>query len=186
MTKPDLTEHFVSSEILAQGKLLTVKCDKVRLFNGHITEREYVLHPGAVIVVPILTNGNVILEHQYRYPLRHVFIELPAGKIDANEDVLQTGKRELIEETGFSANEWVKLGETHPCIGYSNEVIHIYLARSLTAGLHQRDADENLEVFELPFNQCLNMIVQGQITDGKTIAALFLADQFLKSEFANG
>ncbi|MEI8118584.1 MAG: NUDIX hydrolase [Methylophilaceae bacterium] len=186
MIKPDLTEYFVSTKILAQGKLLTVNCDQVRLANGHLTEREYVIHPGAVIIVPILANGNVILERQFRYPLRLVFIELPAGKIDANEDVLHTGQRELLEETGYSANEWVRLGQTHPCIGYSNEVIHIYLARSLMAGKHQRDADESLEVFELPFAQCLNMIVQGEITDGKTIAALFLADQFLKSESAHG
>ena len=186
MIKPDLTEYFVSSEVLAQGNLLTVNCDQVRLSNGHIAEREYVIHPGAVIIVPILGNGNVILERQFRYPLSQVFIELPAGKIDANEDVLHTGQRELLEETGYSANEWVRLGHTHPCIGYSNEVIHIFLARSLTAGKHQRDADENLEIFELPFAQCLNMIVQGEITDGKTIAALFLADQFLKAKYAHG
>jgi ADP-ribose pyrophosphatase len=185
MIKPDLTEYFVSSEVLAQGKLLTVYCDQVRLENGHLTEREYVIHPGAVLIVPILANGHVILERQFRYPLRQVFIELPAGKIDANEDVLHTGQRELLEETGYSANEWVRLGKTHPCIGYSNEVIHIYLARSLIAGKPQRD-DESLEVFELPFAQCLNMIVQGEITDGKTIAALFLADQFLKSEAMHG
>lgn len=186
MIKPDLTEYFVSSEVLAQGKLLTVYCDQVRLENGHLTEREYVIHPGAVLIVPILANGHVILERQFRYPLRQVFIELPAGKIDANEDVLHTGQRELLEETGYSANEWVRLGKTHPCIGYSNEVIHIYLARSLIAGKPQRDDDESLEVFELPFAQCLNMIVQGEITDGKTIAALFLADQFLKSEAMHG
>lgn len=186
MIKPDLTEYFVSSEILAQGKLLTVHCDQVRLANGHLTHREYVMHPGAVLIVPILANGHVILERQFRYPLRQVFIELPAGKIDANEDVLHTGQRELLEETGYSANEWVRLGQIHPCIGYSNEVIHIYLARNLMAGKHQRDVDENLEVFTLPFVECLNMIVQGEITDGKTIAALFLADQFLKSESAHG
>jgi ADP-ribose pyrophosphatase len=173
MIKPDLTEHFVSSEILAQGKLLTVHCDQVRLANGHLTQREYVIHPGAVLIVPILANGHVILERQFRYPLHQVFIELPAGKIDANEDVLHTGQRELLEETGYSANEWVRLGKIHPCIG-------------LMAGKHQRDEDESLEVFTLPFVECLNMIVQGEITDGKTIAALFLVDQFLKAESAHG
>jgi ADP-ribose pyrophosphatase len=186
MIKPDLTEYFVSSEILAQGKLLTVHCDQVRLANGHLTQREYVIHPGAVLIVPLLANGHVILERQFRYPLRQVFIELPAGKIDANDDVLHTGQRELLEETGYSANEWVRLGQIHPCIGYSNEVIYIYLARNLITGQHQRDADESLEVFTLPFVECLNMIVQGEITDGKTIAALFLAGQFLKSEATHG
>ena len=186
MTTLDLTEHRVSSKTLVQGQLLTVNCDQVRLHNGHLTQREYVIHPGAVVIVPILANGNVLLERQFRYPLGQVFIELPAGKIDANENAMETGQRELLEETGYSASVWHRLGKTHPCIGYSNEVIHIYLARSLTAGNHQRDADENLEVFDLPFSQCLNMIVQGEITDGKTIAAMFLAERFLQAESAHG
>lgn len=176
----DLTEHCISSEIMAQGGLLTVKRDVVRLPNGNTSHREYVMHPGAVVVVPILANGNVVLERQFRYPLHQVFIELPAGKIDANEDVLKTGQRELLEETGYSANEWVKLGAQHPCIGYSNEVIHIYLATALVAGKHQRDEDETLEVFELRFEDCLSMIQCGEITDGKTIVAMFLAEKYLQ------
>ncbi len=127
----DLTEHYISSQTIASGGMLTVKRDQVRLPNGNTSQREYVIHPGAVVVVPILPNGNVILEKQFRYPLHQVFIELPAGKIDADEDILLTGQRELLEETGYSASEWVKLGYQHPCIGYSNEVIHIYLAREL-------------------------------------------------------
>ena len=113
----DLTEHHISSETIASGGMLTVKRDQVRLPNGHISQREYVIHPGAVVVVPILPNGNVILEKQFRYPLHQVFIELPAGKIDADEAVLVTGQRELLEETGYTAIEWVKLGHQHPCIG---------------------------------------------------------------------
>jgi ADP-ribose pyrophosphatase len=176
----DLTEHCISSEIMAQGGLLTVKRDVVRLPNGNTSHREYVMHPGAVVVVPLLSNGNVVLERQFRYPLHQVFIELPAGKIDANEDVLNTGQRELLEETGYSANEWVKLGAQHPCIGYSNEVIHIYLATGLVAGKHQRDEDETLEVFEMKFEDCLLMIQRGEITDGKTIVAMFLAEKYLQ------
>lgn len=175
----DLVEHFVSSETLASGGMLTVKRDQVRLPNGHISQREYVTHPGAVVVVPILPNGHIILERQFRYPLHQVFIELPAGKIDAGEDILITGQRELLEETGYSASNWIKLGHQHPCIGYSNEVIHIYMARDLSAGQHQRDADESLEVFEMPFAACLNMIQTGEITDGKTIVALFFAEKYL-------
>lgn len=175
----DLTEHCISSETLAQGGLLTVKRDTVRLPNGHVSHREYVMHPGAVVVVPLLSDGNVVLERQYRYPLHQVFIELPAGKIDPGEDVLKTGQRELFEETGYSAENWVKLGVQHPCIGYSNEVIHIYLATGLYAGAHQRDADEMLEVFDVKFEDSLAMIGQGQITDSKTIAALFMAHQYL-------
>ncbi|OQW70203.1 MAG: NUDIX hydrolase [Proteobacteria bacterium ST_bin12] len=177
--KLDLIEHLISSETIASGGMLTVKRDQVRLPNGHSSQREYVTHPGAVVVVPLLANGNVILERQFRYPLHQVFIELPAGKIDVGEEILITGQRELLEETGFSAAEWVKLGHQHPCIGYSNEIIHMYLARGLSAGDHQRDVDESLEVFDLPFEDCMNMIQRGEITDGKTIVALFFAEKYL-------
>lgn len=179
LTEHHLTEYMVSSETIASGGMLTVKRDQVRLPNGHTSQREYVLHPGAVVIVPILPNGNVILEKQFRYALNHVFIELPAGKIDAGEDILVTGQRELLEETGYSASEWVHLGYHHPCIGYSNEIIHMYLARGLTAGIKQLDADEHLEVFEASFADCLNMIKNGDITDGKTIVALYSAEKFL-------
>lgn len=175
----DLTEHCISSKTLSSGGMLTVKCDQVRLPNGHISQREYVTHPGAVIVVPILPNGNVVLEKQFRYPLHQVFIELPAGKIDAGEDILVTGQRELVEETGYTATHWVKLGIQHPCIGYSNEVIHIYLAHGLTAGTNKLDEDESLIVYQESLDNCLAMIQTGEITDGKTIIALFMAEKYL-------
>jgi len=177
----DLTEHCISSQTIASGGMLTVKCDQVRLPNGNISQREYVMHPGAVVIVPILPNGNVVLERQFRYPLQQVFIELPAGKIDAGEDILFTGQRELLEETGYTASDWVGLGHQHPCIGYSNEVIHMYLARGLSVGEHQRDEDEALEVFEASFECCLSMVQSGQITDGKTIIALFSAEKYLQA-----
>ncbi len=175
----NLTEHLISSETIADGGMLTVKRDQVRLPNGHKSQREYVLHPGAVVIVPLLSNGKVVLERQFRYPLHQTFIELPAGKIDPGEDILVTGQRELLEETGYSATNWVKLGLMHPCIGYSNEVIHIYLATGLSSGQHQRDADEALEVFELDFDDCVSMMKRGEITDGKTIVALFFAEKYL-------
>lgn len=177
----DLREHCISSETIADGGMLTVKRDQVRLPNGNTSQREYVTHPGAVVVVPLLANGNVVLEKQFRYALRQVFIELPAGKIDAGEDILVTGQRELLEETGYSANDWIKLGHQHPCIGYSNEVIHTYLARGLVAGTHRLDDDESLEVFEASFEDCLNMVQSGEITDGKTIIALLLAEKYLQT-----
>jgi ADP-ribose pyrophosphatase len=179
MVEIDLTEHLISSETIASGGMLTVRRDQVHLPNGHTSQREYVLHPGAVVVVPLLENGNVVLEKQFRYPLHQVFIELPAGKIDASESVLETGQRELLEETGYCASDWIKLGVVHPCIGYSNEIIHIYLARRLTAGSHQRDEDETLHVFEASFEDCLSMVQAGEITDGKTITALFFAEKYL-------
>jgi ADP-ribose pyrophosphatase len=177
----DLTEHCVSSTTIAQGSMLTVKRDDVRLPNGNLSQREYVLHPGGVVIIPMLANGNVVLERQFRYPLHQAFIELPAGKIDANEDVLVTGQRELMEETGYVASDWVNLGHQHPCIGYSNEVIHMYLATGLTAGEHQRDADETLEVFNMPFASCMEMVQSGEITDGKTLVALFFAEKYLST-----
>lgn len=179
MQYKDLEERMMSSETIASGGMLTVKRDQVRLPNGHQSQREYVLHPGAVVVVPLLANGNLVLERQFRYPLHQVFIELPAGKIDLHEDVLTTGQRELLEETGYTASEWIKLGLQHPCIGYSNEVIHIYLARDLTLGQHQRDDDESLEVFELSLESCMTMILNGEITDGKTIIAMMFAEKYL-------
>ena len=175
----DLTEHLINSQTVVSGGMLTVKRDQVRLPNSNISQREYVIHPGAVVVVPMLPNGNVILEKQFRYALNKVFIELPAGKIDTNEAILVTGQRELLEETGYTAIEWTLLGHQHPCIGYSNEVIHMYMARGLSAGAHQRDADESLEVYDLPFEQCLNMIETGEITDGKSIVALYFAEKYL-------
>jgi ADP-ribose pyrophosphatase len=177
----DLTEHCISTEDLAKGDFLCVKRDQVRLPSGHVSQREYVTHPGAVVIVPLLNNGNVVLERQFRYPLHQVFIELPAGKIDANESTLQTGQRELLEETGYQAQDWVKLGEQHPCIGYSNEVIHIYLARDLKVGVSHLDVDEALEVFELPLSEAIKLIQQGVITDSKTIVALFLTEKYIQN-----
>lgn len=174
----DLTEHCISSVDLAQGDFLCVKRDQVRLPNGNVSQREYVTHPGAVVIVPILANGNIVFERQFRYPLHQVFVELPAGKIDANESALQTGQRELLEETGYAAQEWVKLGEQHPCIGYSNEVIHIYLAQGLTAGASQCDEDEALEIFELSLTEAIQWVQQGKITDSKTTVALFLTEKY--------
>lgn len=175
----NLTEHCVSSTTIAEGGMLTIKRDEVRLPNGNLGQREYVLHPGAVIIVPILSNGNIVLERQFRYPLKQIFVELPAGKIDGNESALTAGKRELSEETGYRADHWKSLGVQHPCIGYSNEAIHMYIATGLTAGEHSRDADEALEIFDLPFEECMSMVERGEITDGKTLIALLLTEKYL-------
>ena len=181
LSTTNLTETCISSETIAQGGMLTVKRDQVTLPNGGKSQREYIVHPGAVIVVPLLDNGNLLLERQFRYALNHVFIELPAGKIDAGEVPLTTGERELLEETGYSASDWVSLGLQHPCIGYSNEVIYTYLARGLTLGNHQRDDDEAMELFEMSLEDCLAAVQSGEITDGKTIIALFHTEKFLKA-----
>jgi ADP-ribose pyrophosphatase len=181
-----LIETTISSEILAQGKMLTVRYDEARLPNGTISGREYVTHPGAVVVVALTEDGGVVLERQFRYPLKQVFIELPAGKIDHGEAVLHTGQRELLEETGYSGNTWVKLGIQHPCIGYSNEVIHIYLATGLTLGEHARDIDEAMDVFVWPFARVMQAIENGDITDSKTMGAMLLAERYLRQHPVSG
>lgn len=175
----DLTETCVSSETLVKGKLLYAKRDKVRLPNGHEAEREYVEHPGAVLVIPLLDDGQLVMERQFRYPLHRTFIELPAGKIDAGEDPLQTGKRELLEETGYTAAKWQLLTSLHPCIGYSNEIIHVYLARDLTLDKPHRDEDELLDIFTMTLPEAMQAMRRGEITDGKTMIALFWVDKYL-------
>ena len=182
----DLTEVTLSSETVFDGNLLHVLRDNARLPNGNQSLREFIVHPGAVIIIPVLPNGNLLLERQFRYPLKQVFIELPAGKIDPNEDILITGQRELLEETGYTAEEWHYIAKQYPCIGYSNEVIHIYLARGLTAGQHQRDADEHLQLFDASLDDCLRMVRDGEITDGKTIIALFWAEKVQQGKWSLG
>jgi len=178
-TLNDLTESCIVSNTIPSGGMMTIKSDQVLLPSGRTGQREYVIHPGASVVLALLPNGHVLLEKQFRYPLHQVFIELPAGKIDASEPPLMTAQRELLEETGYTANEWVELGRQYPCIGYSNEVIHMYLALGLTAGAPQRDEDEALEVFDLSFADCLGLIKSGQISDGKTMLTLFMAERYL-------
>ncbi|MDR2189110.1 MAG: NUDIX hydrolase [Azonexus sp.] len=173
-----LIEREITSDLVFQGKLLTVREDRVRLPNGAESLREYVVHPGAVVILALLDNGNLLFERQFRYALRRVFLELPAGKIDPGEDTLTTARRELREETGYAAADWRHLGVIHPCIGYSNEHIEIYLARGLSrAGPPQLDANEFLEVLELSPAAARQAVRDGRITDGKTISALYWLDR---------
>jgi len=159
--------------------MIYVQRDQIRLPSGREGFREFVVHPGAVIILALLDNGHLVLERQFRYPLQQVFIELPAGKIDAGESLLLTGQRELKEETGYSAKEWTYLGYQHPCIGYSTEAIHMFLARGLTLGESQRDLDENLQIFDWSIADCMQAIQQGVITDGKSIIALMWLEKYL-------
>ena len=175
-----LTEVCLTSELVLEGGMLRVKRDQVRLPSGNQSQREFIMHPGAVLVIPLLDNGNLLLERQFRYPLNRVFIELPAGKIDPDEVILVTGQRELLEETGYTAQEWVYLGLQHPCIGYSDEVIYMFIARGLLAGEAMQDEDEQLELFEASLDACLEMVATQQITDAKTILALMYLEKHLQ------
>lgn len=169
-----LVESELASEEVFSGVLLNVRKDRVRLPNGKEATREYIVHPGAVVVLAFLPNGKLLFERQYRYPLRRVFVELPAGKIDHGEAIIDTARRELREETGYLASDWEYLGVMHPCIGYSDERIEIFAARGLQrAGDQELDHNEFLEVIELAPEEARQLVWEGAITDAKTIAALF-------------
>lgn len=177
-----LHEIQLESTQVYRGKLLDVRHDRIQLPDGKESAREYVMHPGAVLIIPLLDNGELIFERQFRYPLGRAFLELPAGKIEPGEDILNTATRELLEETGHSASAWRYLGVMHPCIGYSNERIEIFLARGLQRESGQQlDHGEFLDVLKLSLDDALLAFRQGEITDGKTITALFWAEKVIRS-----
>jgi ADP-ribose pyrophosphatase len=172
-SKPsDLTEHFVSGSRVFDGNLLKVHRDTVRLPDGTQGTREYIRHPGAVAILALFDDGSVLLERQFRYPHKRDFIEVPAGKLEAGEPPLETGKRELLEETGYVAAEWTPLGVIHTAIAYTDEAIHLFLAKTLTKSKAKLDAGEFLETLRVPYDDALAMIREGRISDCKTVAAL--------------
>ncbi len=181
--KRDLAEKRIKGEWVYRGKLLHVRRDDVRLPDGKTAEREYIEHPGAVMIIPILDSGELVMERQYRYPLRRDMLELPAGKIDPGEPPLECAKRELLEETGYAASAWRFVTTIHPVIGYSSERIEIFLAQGLTLRGAKLDAGENLEVFKLPLATALEWVREGRITDAKTVAGLFWAERIVRGEW---
>ncbi len=167
-----LRETFVSGEQAFKGALLDVRRDVVALPDGSHATREYVVHPGAVVVVPILDDGRLVLERQFRYPVGRVILEFPAGKLDAGEAPLQCGQRELIEETGYRAREWALAGTLHNAVAYSTEVIHIAFARGLQAGARALDVGELIELESMTEAQLEAAAASGTLTDAKTLIAL--------------
>ncbi len=179
MDDADFIETTLSSERVFDGRLLKVSRDEVRTSDGHHGYREWVAHPGAALVIPVLDNGKLLFERQFRYPLQRIFLELPAGKIDPGEHPLDTMRRELREETGYKARLWRQLGTIHPCIGYSDERIELFWAHGLSFVGDEPMPGELLEIVELTLADALLAVRDGEITDGKTIAALFWAEKIL-------
>jgi ADP-ribose diphosphatase len=171
-TKADdehLIERKIRSDELFKGRLLHAFRDTVRLPDGGEATREYVVHPGAVMMIPLLDDGRLVLERQFRYPMGRVMTEFPAGKLDPGEDPLACAKRELLEETGYTAREWARAGVLHPIVSYSTEFIDVWFARGLALQERKLDEGEFLEVITATLPELLEGCRTGRITDAKTM-----------------
>lgn len=178
-----LTEQTLESRLAFQGAFLRLYVDKVRSADGHIGTREYLRHPGAVMIVPLFSDGRVVLERQFRYPLKRTAIEFPAGKIDAGERPIQCAQRELLEETGYRAGKWSYLGGLHNAIAYSDEKIEMFLAEELVHEGASLDAGETLQVFTEPWQRLLQWVREGTVTDVKTMVGVMWLEKVLAGEW---
>ncbi len=169
---PHLLERPLSQQTLLQGHFLHAVRDTVQLPSGVPATREYVIHPGACMVIALLDDGQVVLERQYRHPVGRVMVEFPAGKLDAGEPLLACARRELREETGYTARQWAYACAIHPVIAYSTEVIHIWFARGLSPGVASLDEGEFLDVFTATPDELLAACQRGEVTDAKTLSGL--------------
>jgi ADP-ribose pyrophosphatase len=186
MSDDHLIEHRVHQEELLRGRFLHAFRDTVRLPNQNLATREYVVHPGAVMVIPMLDTPDglrLVMERQYRYPVGQVMTEFPAGKLDAGEDPWLCAQRELQEETGYSARQWARAGVLHPVIAYSTEVIEIWFAKELTLGERQLDTDEFLDVFTASPLELMAACQQGRLTDAKTLTGLLWLQNVLSGQW---
>lgn len=170
-----LKEKFLNSKVVFKGNLLNVFADKVELPNGKVASREYIKHPGAVAVVPITQEGNIVLVRQYRYPIGNVLLEVPAGKLDKGEEPDICALRELEEETGYVAKSIKKIASIYTTPGFTDEVIHLYIAENLTLSNPHPDEDEFLDVEIYSKEEIKTMIADGRINDAKSMLALLLA-----------
>ena len=168
----DLKESTISTKVVYKGDFLDVRRDKVLLPNGETGAREWVNHPGAVVIIPILPDGKIALIQQFRYAVGSEFIELPAGKLDAGEDPEKCALRELEEEIGYRANKIKFLANIHPAIGFTNEIMGVFLAENLKKTEHNRDKDEFLELVPTTLTEALNLVWENKITDVKSIIGL--------------
>lgn len=179
----DFTEHTLDSRTVYRGRLLHVVEDAVRLPDGRTATREYIRHPGAVMVVPFTERGDVVLVRQFRYALKRHFIEIPAGKIEPGEAPLMTGRRELREECGIEAASWHHLTTVQPCVGYSDEHIELYVARELTRVASSPAEGEFIETLELGLDEAMAWVREGRITEVKTLIGLMWAEKLIRGEW---
>ncbi len=168
----NLEEKTKKTEQIFNGGFIKVYRDEIILPDQTEDYREYITHPGAAVMIPVLSNGNLIMVEQYRYPLKKVFLEFPAGKRDPQEVTSETAIRELKEEVGCEAKKWTYLTQIHPAIGYCNEFIDIYVAEEMNDVGYKRDEGEFLNLVEISLDEALDLLDQGQMTDVKTVAAL--------------
>ena len=176
----DLIEKKLSSEDIFDGTLLHVKRDYVELPNGNKSVREWIKHPGAAAVLPVLPDGRMIFVRQYRYPIQQVTLEIPAGKLDAvDEEPLVCAKRELSEETGYEADKYHFLTKLATTVGFSNEFIYVYAADGLTPGKQHTDEDEFINVVTVPLAKAVEMVHSGEILDGKSVVAILMLQNML-------
>ena len=175
-----LVEEKISGKDVFDGKILHVQKDTVLLPNGKTATREVIRHVGAVGIVPVTDDGCVVVERQFRYPMNQIITEIPAGKLDSKEEnCLEAAKRELREETGYTADNWINLGLYFPAAAYSDEVLTIFLATRLHKGERRLDEDEFLEVEEIPIETLIQKVMDGEIPDGKTQVGILKASVFL-------
>lgn len=174
-----LYEKKVSSELIFDGKIITVKKDFAELENGEIVTRELVVHPGGVCVVPITENGEILMVKQFRYPFQEALVEIPAGKLEIGEDHREAGLRELREETGAICEKFEYMGVCYPSVAYLTEKIHMYLASGLSFEKQDLDEDEFLDVMKIKLEDALEMIMNNEIRDAKTQCAILKAARIL-------
>ena len=177
----NLKENKISSKIIYQGRLLDVRSDKVILPNGKTSTREWIKHPGAVCMIPRLPDNKIALIRQYRYPVNKEMIELPAGKLEENENPVTCAKRELEEEIGYRTEKLTFLTNLHPAIGFADEIMGLYLAEDLVKTTSNKDEDEFLELIPTSLNKAVEMVWKGKITDVKTIIGILWAERLLKN-----
>ena len=174
-----LEEKTISSETIYEGVIFTVRKDSAELENGTVARRDIILHSGGVCVIPVTENNEIFMVRQYRYPFHEITCEIPAGKLNYGENHAECGKRELLEETGFTCSEYIYLGEMYPTPAYNSEITHMYLAKGLEYKKQNLDDDEFLDVIKVPLEKAVEMVMKNELKDGKTQLVILKAARIL-------